>query len=361
MAPERYDILVARNDLSRTSIEPAPKVALTDDQVAVRIDEFALTANNITYGVAGDSMRYWNFYPARAGMGRIPVWGFATVRESRHGNVTAGERLYGYWPMSTDTVLSIGRASAQSLIETSAHRSDLAAVYNTYVRVSADTSISPGSEPYVSLIRPLFTTSFLIDDFLAANGFFGGGNVLITSASSKTAIGLAHCIRARGSDRPKTIGLTSARHARFVSRLSIYDRVVPYEGIGSLDLPEGAVSIDMAGGATTLSAIHETLGDRLKYSCRVGLTHWQDLDLRRPMPGVKPAFFFAPDRVKARIADWGPQGFVERTGAASRAFVADARRWLELETHKGADAIREAYAKVLKGEAQPDAGIVCAP
>ena len=40
---------------------------------------YALTANNITYGVAGETMKYWNFYPAAAGMGRIPVWGVGKV------------------------------------------------------------------------------------------------------------------------------------------------------------------------------------------------------------------------------------------------------------------------------------------
>ena len=27
----------------------------------------------------------------------------------------------------------------------------------------------------------------------------------------------------------------------------------------------------------------------------------------KDLPGVRPVFFFAPDRIKARLADWGPK------------------------------------------------------
>ena len=79
MAAEPYDIVVDRNDLANVRIVPASPVAIGADQVHVSIESYALTANNITYGVAGETMKYWNFYPATAGMGRIPVWGFGRV------------------------------------------------------------------------------------------------------------------------------------------------------------------------------------------------------------------------------------------------------------------------------------------
>lgn len=361
MVGKPYDIVVGRNNLADVRVQPAELPALGDTQVQVAINSYALTANNITYGVAGDSMKYWDFYPAAAGMGRIPVWGFGTVTKSNRGDVAVGERLYGYWPMSSDVVLTIGRTAPGALTETSPNRVGLAAVYNSYVRVAADPSIPPGSEPFVSLMRPLFTTSFLIDDFLADNAFFGAGQVLITSASSKTAMGLAHCLKRR-AQRPETVGLTSKPNAAFVAGLGTYDRVVTYDAIGTLRAPKGAVSVDMAGGEATLRAIHATLGDSLKYSCRVGFTQWQDAKAAiADLPGVRPVFFFAPDRVKVRFADWGPAGFMQRVGEASAAFVGDARRWLKLETHRGPEAIVVAYRSVLAGEARPDSGIICEP
>jgi hypothetical protein len=362
MAAEPYDIVVDRNDLANVRVSATPPMAIEPAQVHVRIESYALTANNVTYGVVGDLMKYWSFYPAAAGMGRIPVWGFGTVAKSSRPDVAVGERLYGYWPMSSDALLAIGRATPATLTETSPHRRELAPVYNSYARVAADPSMPPGSEPYVSLMRPLFTTSFLIDDFLAVSGCFGAGTVLITSASSKTSMGLAHCLRQRGSGRPEIVGLTSEGNAAFVAGLGTYDGVVTYDAVGALRAPKGAVVVDMAGAEAMLRAIHSTLGDDLKYSCRVGLTHWQDTKpALEDLPGVRPVFFFAPDRVKARLADWGPQEFAKRVGGASAAFVADAQRWLRIETRRGPEAIVAAYRAVLKGEARPEVGIICEP
>jgi Protein of unknown function (DUF2855) len=362
MAAEPYDIVVDRNDLAKIRVSPASPIEIGTDQVHVRIESYALTANNITYGVVGNLMKYWSFYPAAAGMGRIPVWGFGTIAKSSRTDVAAGERLYGFWPMSSDALLTIGRATPASLTETSQHRRDLAPVYNSYVRVAADAGMPTGSEPYVSLMRPLFATSFLIDDFLAESGFFGAGTVLITSASSKTSIGLAYCLKQRGSGRPKIVGLTSQRNAAFAAGLGIYDDVVTYDAIHGLRSANGAAIVDMAGSVATLRALHSALGDDLKYSCRVGLTHWQDTKPEIDgLPGVRPVFFFAPDRVRARLADWGPQEFAGRVGGASAAFVAHAQRWLRIETHRGPEAIVAAYRTLLKGEARPDAGVICVP
>ena len=362
MAAESYDIVVDRKDLAHVRVSPAPPAAIGVDQVHVRIESYSLTANNITYGVVGEAMKYWSFYPAAAGMGRIPVWGFGTVARCARADVAVGERLYGFWPMSSDALLTIGRATAAALTDTSPHRGGLAPVYNSYVRVAADPGMPPGSEPYVSLLRPLFVTSFLIDDFLAESRFFGADTVLITSASSKTLVGLAYCLRQRGPGRPEIVGLTSQRNAAFVAGLGTYDRVVTYEAIGALRAPKGAVVVDMAGGEATLRAIHSALGDDLKYSCRVGFTHWRDTKPAiADLPGVRPVFFFAPDRVKARLTDWGPQEFAKRVGGASAAFVADAQRWLRIETRRGPEAIVAAYRTVLKGTARPDDGIICVP
>lgn len=362
MAAEPYDIVVGRNDLTSVRVTPASPVAIGADQLHVSIESYALTANNITHGVAGETMKYWNFYPAAAGMGRIPVWGFGTVAKSSRPDVAVGERLYGYWPMSSDVVLSIGRATPAALTETSPNRVELAAVYNSYVRVAADPSMPPGSEAYVSLVRPLFTTSFLIDDSLADSGFFGAQTVLITSASSKTSMGLAFCLKQQSAGRPQIVGLTSKGNAAFVAGLGTYDGVATYDEIGGLRAPKGAVVVDMAGGEATLRAIYGTLGEDLKYACRVGFTQWQDAKLViKDLAGVRPVFFFAPDRAKARLTDWGPKEFTKRVGAASAAFVADAQRWLKFETHRGPEAIVAAYRTVLKGDARPDVGIICMP
>jgi N-acetylglutamate synthase/N-acetylornithine aminotransferase len=74
-----WDFLVDRGDLRRRVLRDAePAGRLLDGDVQVRVDAFALTANNLTYAVTGDRFGYWELFPADAGWGRIPAWGVGT-------------------------------------------------------------------------------------------------------------------------------------------------------------------------------------------------------------------------------------------------------------------------------------------
>src|SRR6187397_767385 len=102
------DFVVARNDLEQfklieTVIPDA--AALPQDALLVKVERFALTANNITYAVMGDQLKYWQLFPAPAGFGNIPVWGFGEVIASRHPSIAVGEILFGYFPMATHLVI----------------------------------------------------------------------------------------------------------------------------------------------------------------------------------------------------------------------------------------------------------------
>ena len=58
-----------RNDLTKTRIIKTDinhaRENLNQDQILVQVDRFAFTANNVTYGAAGDTIGYWKFFPAR--------------------------------------------------------------------------------------------------------------------------------------------------------------------------------------------------------------------------------------------------------------------------------------------------------
>ncbi|MEO8155471.1 MAG: DUF2855 family protein [Rhizobacter sp.] len=183
---------------------------LDEGAARLRIDAFALTSNNITYAAFGEAMKYWRFFPSGVeGFGRIPVWGFADVIESRCEGVAVGERFYGYFPMSSHVVLHPVGQNSRGFSDGAPHRRDLNAIYNHYVRCSTDSGYSAEHEAQQALLRPLFMTSFLIDDFLADNGFFNAAVVILSSASSKTAYGTAFCLAQWRSSGLKIVGLTS--------------------------------------------------------------------------------------------------------------------------------------------------------
>ncbi len=357
-----WNLLVRRDDLNTRKIVEAPDPGpLGSGQVRVRIDRFALTANNVTYGAVGDQIGYWRFFPAEDGWGRIPAWGFGEVTQSNHPDVPVGERLYGYWPMSTAVDLTVGRLTPSTLTEGSPHRAELPGAYNAYSRVTGDASYRPEWEDAQAVLRPLFTTGFTIDDQLADADFHGADAIVLTSASSKTAISLAELLAAR-RPRPQLIGLTSESNRAFVQSLGLYDRVLAYDDTAALGELASAVLVDFAGRGDVLAGVHRALGDKLKLSLRVGVTHW---DAERggaaPEHGPAPVWFFAPDRIGQRIRDWGREGYERRLADAWAAFVPSTARWLRLVHADGADAAEHALGHLTDGSADPAEGVVVRP
>lgn len=349
-----WDFVVDKGDLRRTEIVEVPTPELEDGQARLAIERFALTSNNITYALFGEAMRYWDFFPAAEGWGRVPVWGFARVEASHHPDLAVGERFYGYWPMSTHLTVS-PRRTRLGFADEAPHRQGLPPVYNQYQAAGA----ADPSEDHQALLRPLFITGFLIEDFLDENDLFGARSVVLTSASAKTAISLAFQLKQRGKAR--VVGLTSARNKAFVEGLGFYDQVVVYDDLATAPIEEPVVLVDFAGDAGLLRAAHERFGDALAYSCLVGGTHWEGERGAGVMPGPKPQFFFAPDRIRKRATDWGPGGLDERHDAAWAPFVADAPRWLRIVEGRGPEAVAQAYTAAVEGQSSADEGRILSP
>lgn len=355
--------VVDRKDLHRARWVDTPAAPLPPGGARLRVDRFALTANNITYAFFGEQMSYWSFFPTGdASTGCIPVWGFGDVIESTVAEVAVGERFYGYYPLASEVLLQPARCNEAGFMDGTAHRRELPPVYNHYLRCRTDPGYDPDREAEQALLRPLFGTSFLIDDFLAANGFFGAQAVLLSSASSKTAYGTAFCLSCRRGKpgAPRVIGLTSPGNLDFTRGLGCYDEVLAYDAIGTLDAARPSVYVDFSGSATTRAAVHGHFGDALRYSCAVGVTHWSDPPGGQSLPGPKPIFFFAPAQAKQRLAEWGPAGFAQRHAEAWSAFmvpVTEAQRpWLHVERGQGRAAVERVYADLLDGRADPQAG-----
>lgn len=357
--------VVDRRDLRKTRWLDRPALPLAAGTVRMRIDRFALTSNNITYAAFGDAMHYWDFFPTgEAGTGCVPVWGFADVVESRCPGVETGERFYGYWPMADEAVLEPARLDASGFVDAAAHRRELPGIYNQYLRCATDPLYRPQDEALIALLRPLYTTSFLIDDFLADSGWFAAQDVLVSSASSKTAYGLGYCLALRSGDRPKTIGLTSPANLAFTRGLGCYDEVVPYDELDRLPADRRALYVDMSGDAALRSAVHQRWRDGLVYDCAVGGTHWEALGGGKGLPGPRPVLFFAPAQAKKRAIEWGGAELQRRIAASWHGFLATVSSaqapWLTVVAGEGRDAVASTYAALLDGRVPAAQGRVLA-
>ena len=215
---------VEKADWKRTRFVEGPVPELAPGQVLFRVDRFALTANNISYALSGDLLGYWRFFPCEAGWGRIPVMGFADVIRSTHSGVKEGTRCFGFYPMARHLVIQPGAVSPAQIVDAAPHRAGLAPPYAQYLPTTGDAVYAQRREDQILLMRGLFMTSFLADDFFAEQDYCGARSVLISSASSKTSIALAFQVKQGG--RARAIGLTSARNADFVRKLGFYDQVV---------------------------------------------------------------------------------------------------------------------------------------
>ena len=363
--------LVARSDLRRTRLAPdadAPASrALAEGEVRLAIKHFALTSNNITYAAFGDAMKYWEFFPTGdAQWGCIPVWGFAVVAQSRAAGIEAGRRVYGYLPMGSHLVVQPTRMGKRSFVDASVHRQGLPAAYNQLVFCDADADYRADREAQQAILKPLFVTSFLIDDFLADQQFFGAQQVLLSSASSKTAYGTAYCLSLRRGKAGGTrvIGLTSPNNRAFVDSLGCYDEVRTYDELPQMAADKSSVYVDFAGQAALRRSIHEHFADRLGYSCSVGGTHWDGLGSGAGLPGPRPTLFFAPAQLQKRGAPppqgWGVEGLQQRIGEAWSAFLepvcAPLDPWLRVAHGSGGDAVEAAYRALLSGKADPREG-----
>lgn len=338
-------------------VEAGPR-ALEHGEARLALHRFALTANNITYAAFGQAMSYWRFFPGPDGRGRLPVWGFAQVTESRAPGLEMGERIYGYFPAASELVVTPGKIRPESFFDASEHRSALPAVYNRYVRCAADPAYDPAREAAQMVLQPLFLTAFLIDAHLRDTGFAGADRITLTSASSKTALALAFLLGRSRPDGLRIEALTAARNAAFVEASGLYDDITDYDDIAAMDHAPARLIVDFAGAADVNRALHGRFGDNLKANIRVGGAHWDDSAPARDLPGPRPAFFFAPDHARDRIAEWGPGGFAKRQGEAWSQFVAAADGLLAWRNLTGGAEALGAYQSLVRGQVPASEALV---
>ncbi len=350
--------LVDKAELSRFRWEAGAAPALAPGEVLLRHDRFALTANNVTYAKFGDAIDYWRYFPVagplQQGWGQIPVWGLGEVAASRRAELGEGERVYGYFPMARHLVVRPGRLKPTGFVDAAAHRASLPVTYNEYQRIDRDASYDARRADQHLVLRPLFSLSYFMAEFLKEEALFGARQLVISSASSKTAMGLALLLARDKPEGVRLVGLTSPGNAGFVGRAGHYDAVVGYDALDTLDDTVPSLFVDIAGDAKVRRAVHLRLKDQIRYSGRVGATHWDSSEAEEQLPGARPEWFFTPTHIVRRRAAWGTAVLRARLAQAWQAVLADTDRWLRISTGTGEAAIEAAYREVIDGRVPPD-------
>jgi len=357
MSDKISSLWVKKADLPQTEWHSADAPELVDGQILLEIEKYALTANNITYAAVGDGFGYWNFFPTGdADWGIVPVWGFAKVAASSNADIPVGERVYGYLPMASHLVVSPGNVTDAGFVDHAEHRQGLAIIYNQYHRLG--TQVAP-MEDERALYQPLFTTSFLIEDMMRKAEWYGAEAVLLTSASSKTALGLALVAKNLSPDI-KRIGMTSPTNRDFVEKTGLYDQVLTYDDLGKAVKDQPIVSVDFAGNTILRTAIHAHWDSNLKYSALVGVTHYEARTEAGDMKGPTPVMFFAPTVAESLMKEVGPATFRAMVDEQFASFVTSVAGHLSVEHLSGQAALQSAYLEMLANKVAPNRGLICA-
>jgi hypothetical protein len=327
---------------------------LASESIRLQVEHFSLTANNITYAQFGDMLDYWNFFPVDAEWGKVPAMGWAVITASNVDGLEVGGRYYGWFPMANSVDITATK-SGSGLRDDGAHRSKHAGAYRSFVRTDLDGMYTSFEDEHRhSLLRGLYITGFLIDQFFTNQAYLGVQQAIVMSASSKTALGYAAC--ARSHESVNLVGITSASNRAFVESTGLYSQVISYDELDSIaQVP--SVIVDMAGAGEVVAAIHGRLGDHIAHSMVVGKSHHDARPALVPA-GPQPAMFFAPTAMDSCLAEWGSEEYARRTKSGLEAFIESSRHWLVIETHHGPEAAQAAWKALHSGTIDPSVGLI---
>lgn len=355
------ELWVDRQDLRKTRIVSSLLPTLADGEVLVAIDQFALTSNNVSYAISGDTIGYWGFYPAEGNWGKVPVWGCANVIQSNCDEVPVGDRLWGFFPMASHAVLLPGNVRDDQFVDVAAHRQALPALYNSYRRTAAEPEFLRTMEVERCLLFPLFATSWLIYDYLVDNDFFGARQVLIGSVSSKTGFGLAEMLHKDPAVTQRIIGLTSPANVAFVDRLGCCDEIIVYGEEANIQASVPSAYVDMSGDVRLTTTLHNLLGDNMVESAMVGATHWEQRGDAGTLPGARPTFFFAPTQIGKRNDEWGPGVAMTKAITASAQVAQKVRGEMTVEWTRDMQELATLWVDLLDNKVPPNHGLMVSP
>ena len=113
----------------------------------------------------------------------------------KHPEVNVGERVYGFFPISSHIIVSATDVTAAQFTDDQECRKVIAPFYSEYQYTRAQPGYNTEHDSLVALFQPLFMTSFLLENYLIDHDFYGADQVVVTSASSKTAMGFGYLLK----------------------------------------------------------------------------------------------------------------------------------------------------------------------
>lgn len=346
-----WQLLVDRRAAARTTLRDWEVPEVGDGQVLLRSSLTAITANSIAYAELGEQLRYSEFFPVEDEVWSTPpMWGFADVEKSNVEQIEPGTRVYGFIPSASHAIATPQMVGEGRFRDVGGVRPELPPSYSNYLITTRDPSYVPADrEDFQVVFRPLFITSWALADFLVDNDFYRADTIVVSSASSKTAYGAALSLAMRKA-APQLIGLTSEGNRDFVESLGCYSRVMTYDDFTGADVPGTVVYVDLAGSSKLRGRVGDELGERLVRHVVVGLTHHEGVLDNNTVGGPQPEFWFCPDHLKKRGAEWGPGVLHSKFSADYQEAIVTLAQWANFVECDGPEELRNTWRAVIDGK-----------
>eukprot|EP00756_Hemistasia_phaeocysticola_P060164 Hpha_TRINITY_DN3791_c0_g1::TRINITY_DN3791_c0_g1_i1::g.23876::m.23876 len=369
--PSLSHLLVGRAAPTTATVHPCnitpEQTPLEDGQVLVHVAKLVVTANTVTYAMAGDMpvLKYFQHFAvppdAPDTQAMVPCWGTGVVVSSRCDAVKPGTRLYGYFTFSPSVVLTPSKTNPQGFVDAAPRRAKLIEDYRKYYTRDAPNfkNLSYDEEDYVMATGILFSTGWGMAQMAAIHPAKPTA-LILTSASSRTA--RAAAFAARFHKLPvEVIGVTSKGNLEYTRSLGLYDRVVVYGEEASL--PQQKVALmDVAGSWRVREALYRHFGDKMILCGKVGLSHVGSAtgtaDLKG-LGGAAPQQFLVFDAIKRAASVYGRAQCAKMLQQATQAYNEAMLPGFRAERHYGADATKAVYDRYVKGTADPKLTYVC--
>lgn len=346
---------------------------LEQGHVLLRIEKFAFSQMNLGYLMKGFTRTfssYHNFYQAKEeGLYRSASWGYATIMESSHPKVEVGTRLYGLMPACAyhanlvGGVIPAGKKGEPAVVELTME----GVPYN--LRRLQELEVVPPSEktenadPYQEdwkiLLKEIYTMAFYMDEqLLTETGMIN--SVLISCASSKTAMALAYCLRMR--EMRFVHALTSAEHLEFVKSTDLYHQVYTYEDIQSLPTEHTVVYVDFKCDGEVRQNITLRMGTNLMYNMVVGPAVFQKRMKDQLFEKKAREVIFDESAWRERrrmVAEVTKTGRNEKLKYSFKSFIERMKKHLKLRHISGAEGLTKMYDTIYSNTAPPDEAYIC--
>merc|ERR1712217_453860 len=219
--------------------------------------------------------------------------------------------------------------------------------------------VDPDWDDWKMVMKEIYTMAFYVDEnLLVDTGMIN--SVIISCASSKTALALAYCLRMR--EMRYVVGLTSKEHIDFVKSTDLYHDVFTYDEVDPLPNNHTNVYMDFKCDGELRQKITLRMSTNLMYNMVLGPAVFQKKMKDQLFEKRAREMLFDESSWRERrrmVAEVTKTGRNEKLRYSQKAFIERIKKYIKLRHMGGPEAFKQIYDGVYSNTVPPNEAYVC--